>query len=276
MLRPWLNLYDPVIARMFFSKFRRRESQAAHDLSATPRVPNGVRAFAVGDVHGRLDLLDELLDMIRAEIVARPKARNHLVMLGDLIDRGPQSRGVIDRLRGFADRDVELHILSGNHEEVLLRLLEGESELIPSWLKFGGAETLQSYGIDPQAVRAVSDEAGMVLIRAAIPPEHQAFLRSLSDTIRIGDYLFVHAGIRPRVGLAEQRQSDLRWIREPFLGDDTDHGFIVVHGHTITEDAVERSNRIGIDTGAYATGRLTALGLEGDKRWLIEAAGSPG
>ena len=267
---------DPVIARMLFSKFRRRESQAGHGSSATPRVPDGVRAYAVGDVHGRLDLLDELLDMIRAEIVASPNARNHIVMLGDLIDRGPESRGVIERLRDFAALDVELHILSGNHEEVLLRLLEGESELIPSWLKFGGAETLKSYGVDPQAVRAVSDEAGMRLIRAAIPPEHQAFLRSLSDTIRIGDYLFVHAGIRPRVELAEQRQSDLRWIREPFLGDDTDHGFIVVHGHTITDDVVERPNRIGLDTGAYATGRLTALGLEGDKRWLIEAAGRPG
>ena len=267
---------DPVIARMFFSKFRRREGQAGHGSSATPRVPAGVRAYAVGDVHGRLDLLDELLAKIRAEIAARPNANNHIVMLGDLIDRGPQSRGVIDRLRGFADSDVELHILSGNHEEVLLRLLEGESELIPSWLKYGGAETLQSYGIEPQAIRAVSDEAGMQLIRTAIPSEHQAFLSSLSDTIRIGDYVFVHAGIRPQVELAEQRQSDLRWIREPFLGDDTDHGFIVVHGHTITDEVVERPNRIGIDTGAYATGRLTALGLEGDKRWLIEAAEASG
>jgi serine/threonine protein phosphatase 1 len=261
---------------MFFSKFRRREGQTRHGSSATPRVPAGVRAYAVGDVHGRLDLLDALLTKIRAEIVANPMAKNHLVMLGDLIDRGPQSCGVIDRLCGFADRDVELHVLSGNHEEVLLRLLEGESELIPSWLKYGGADTLQSYGIEAQAVQAVSEDAGMRLIRAAIPSEHQAFLRSLSDTIRIGDYLFVHAGIRPRVDLAEQRQSDLRWIREPFLGDQTDHGFIVVHGHTISEDAVERPNRIGIDTGAYATGRLTALGLEGAKRWLIEAAGAPG
>ena len=275
MLKLWLKLNDTVIARMFFSKFRQHEGQVGHGLSATPRVPDGVRAYAVGDVHGRLDLLDELLAKIRAEIVARPKARNHIVMLGDLIDRGPQSRGVIDRLRDFADRDIELHILSGNHEEVLLRLLEGESELIPSWLKFGGAETLQSYGIELQAVRAVNDQEAMRLIRAAIPPEHQAFLRSLSDTIRIGDYVFVHAGIRPRVDLAEQRQSDLRWIREPFLGDDTDHGFIVVHGHTITDEVVERPNRIGIDTGAYATGRLTALGLESDQRWLIEAAGAP-
>lgn len=261
---------------MFFSKFRRREDQPGYGSSTTPRVPAGVLAYAIGDVHGRLDLLDELLAKIRTEIVARPEARNHIVMLGDLIDRGPQSRGVIDRLRGFADRDIELHILSGNHEEVLLRLLEGEYELIPSWLKYGGAQTLQSYGVDVPALRGVSDEAALQLIRRAVPPEHKSFLESLSDTIRIGDYLFVHAGIRPRVDLSEQCQSDLRWIREPFLGDDTDHGFVVVHGHTITGEVVERPNRIGIDTGAYTTGRLTALGLEGEKRWVIEAAGTPG
>ena len=244
--------------------------------AALPKVPADLRVYAIGDVHGRDDLLAALLALIRSDIDAKPKAKNHIVMLGDLIDRGPASRGVIERLRRFAEKDVELHVLSGNHEEVLLRLLEGQSELIVSWLRYGGAETLESYGVDPGDVRRVEPETGLRLIRTAIPADHQSFFRALADTVKIGDYLFVHAGIRPRVDLAAQNQSDLRWIREPFLSDNSDHGFVVIHGHTVTDEVVDRPNRIGIDTGAYASGRLTAIGLEGDQRWLIEATGEPG
>lgn len=260
---------------MFFSKFLQRERSAQRGSSAAPSIPAGLRAYAVGDVHGRDDLLEQMLKLIRSDIAARPKAQNHIVLLGDLIDRGPDSRGVIERLRRLAKTDFELHVLSGNHEEVLLRVLEGESELIVNWLRFGGAETLQSYGLDPNDVRRVDPEVGVCLIRSAISADHQAFFRSLVDTVRIGDYLFVHAGVQPGVKLAAQRQSDLRWIREPFLSNEGDHGFVVVHGHTVTDEVISRPNRIGIDTGAYATGRLTALGLEADRRWLFEAAGAP-
>jgi serine/threonine protein phosphatase 1 len=261
---------------MFISKFRRREIKKERQSISRPRVPDGVRAYAIGDVHGRDDLLEDVLGSIRKEVAGLPKARNHIVMLGDLIDRGPDSRGVIERLRRFSDPDVELHIIMGNHEEVLMRVLEGQGELITSWLRFGGEEALKSYGIHAKDVRRVDADEGARLIKAAIPAEHQAFLRSFVETVRIGDYLFVHAGVRPRVELTSQSQADLRWIREPFLSDDSDHGFIVVHGHTVTDEVLERPNRIGIDTGAYVTGRLTCLGLEADRRWFLEATGSRG
>lgn len=261
---------------MFFSKLRRREGRSEKRPVATPRIPHGVRAYAIGDVHGRDDLLCDLLAKIRLDIAHRPFAKNHIVMLGDLIDRGPDSRGVIERLRRFAEHGCELHIVAGNHEEVLLRLLEGEYGILSSWLKFGGSETLESYGVNSGELSVADEVHGLRLIQSVIPANHQAFFRSLDDTIRIGDYLFVHAGIRPRVGLVEQVQSDLRWIRKPFLDDDSDHGFVVIHGHTISDEVVERPNRIGIDTGAYATGRLTALALEGETRWFLEAKGLPG
>ena len=261
---------------MFLSKLRRRQSSLQHRAVAKPRVPDGVRAYAIGDVHGRDDLLEDLLSKIRLDIAHRPFAKNHIVMLGDLIDRGPDSSRVIERLRRFAEHGCELHIVAGNHEEVLLRLLEGEYGILSSWLKFGGSETLESYGVDPGEIVNTDEVQGLRLIRSAIPANHQAFLLSLDDTVRIGDYLFVHAGIRPRVDVVEQAQSDLRWIRGPFLNDNSDHGFLVIHGHTISEEVVERPNRIGIDTGAYATGRLTALALEGEERWFIESTGLPG
>jgi len=261
---------------MILSKLRRRESSAERQQASIPRLPGGVRAYAIGDVHGRDDLLADMLGRIEDDIGARPPARNHIVLLGDLIDRGPDSRGVVERLRRFASDSCELHVLTGNHEEVLLRILEGEYGILPSWLRFGGTETLASYGVDVRQVRDVGEVKALGVIKSAIPTSHQTFLQSLHDTIRIGDYLFVHAGIRPRIGLVEQVQSDLRWIREPFLSDASNHGFLVVHGHTISEDVVERHNRVGIDTGAYATGRLTALALEGEERWFLEAVGAPG
>ena len=260
------------------AKMLRARQSAASAAPAAPqarRLPRHVRAYAIGDVHGRLDLLDQMLGAIRQDIAARKKAQNHIVMLGDLIDRGPQSREVVERLMTFKALDIELHLLSGNHEEVLIRLLDGDASLIPDWLRFGGAETLASYGVDVQGLRDCAPRDARRRIRAAIPADHLAFLRSFADTVRIGDYLFVHAGIRPKVELADQSQVDFRWIREPFLSDETEHGFVVVHGHTITDQIIERPNRIGIDTGAYATGRLTALGLEDDSRWVVEAIEAP-
>jgi serine/threonine protein phosphatase 1 len=160
--------------------------------------------------------------------------------------------------------------LSGNHEEVLLRLLRGESQFLRDWLNFGGAECAQSYGINPASLRRMDLNKAVATLRQKIPDAHQQFLQSFVDTFRIGSYLFVHAGLRPGVPLAEQTQSDLRWIREPFLENDHDHGFIVVHGHTIAEEIDVRQNRIGLDTGAYRSGVLTAIGLEGRERWFLQ------
>ena len=244
--------------------------------SKAPRGPKGQRAYVVGDVHGRLDLLDRLLDEIHRDLARQPVARVLLVFLGDLIDRGPNSAQVLERLRTYRRDGVRPLFLLGNHEEVMLRILEGEAEHVASWLRFGGAECLKSYGADPRPIAAASDEVALATIRAAIPANHVEFLKTFIDSCQFGDYLFVHAGIRPGVALDRQRQSDLRWIRAPFLVDETDHGFVVVHGHTITASIDERPNRIGIDTGAYRTGVLTALAIDGARRWYLDTATTVG
>lgn len=232
--------------------------------------PRGHRAYAVGDIHGRIDLLDELIAKIHADMEQRTPARTLLVFVGDLIDRGPSSAEVVERLRTYRREGVRTIFLLGNHEEVLLRILDGDGSLIPSWLSFGGTQCLGSYGLDPLQLTGLADDGIIGKVREAVPPEHVEFLKGFVDTCRFGDYLFVHAGIRPGVALHEQRQSDLRWIRDPFLLDDTAHGFIVVHGHTISTEVEERPNRIGIDTGAFATGILTALAIEETERWYLD------
>jgi serine/threonine protein phosphatase 1 len=237
-----------------------------------PATPGGYRAYAVGDIHGRLDLLERLLESIEADLSGRPSKKNLLVFLGDLIDRGPDSKGVIERLRSFRHDRLRPVFLAGNHEEILLRILAGETGLLQNWLRFGGAECLASYGVTPADLGSDESES-LAAIRSAVPQEHAGFLASFSDTLTFGDYLFVHAGVRPGVDLRHQSQSDLRWIRSPFLEDETDHGAVVVHGHTISGEVEHRPNRIGIDTGAYRTGVLTALGLEGTSKWTLNTAG---
>lgn len=231
-------------------------------------VPAGVRAYAVGDVHGCKAQLDRLLARIAKDSEDGP-SESHLIFVGDLVDRGPDSAGVIDRLMR---RDLPCrnhHFLMGNHEEAMIDAWDGDTEALQGWLTYGGRETLESYGID----RAQTYRIGAEIIErmhAAVPSAQIAFLRSFQDQLRIGDYLFVHAGVRPGVPLAEQDRYDLRWIREPFLGDEeTDHGVVVIHGHTISEQPEVRNNRIGIDTGCYASGRLTALVLEGTERRFL-------
>ena len=235
-----------------------------------PAGAPGYRAYVVGDIHGRLDLLEQLLAKIHSELQRRPIAKVLLVFVGDLIDRGPSSAHVVERLRTYRREGIQTVFLLGNHEEVLLRILGGEAQLIAKWRWFGGAECLQSYGVDPGQLADLTDEEALVLVRGAIPAQQVKFLESFVDSCRFGDYLFVHAGIRPGVELEQQSQDDLRWIREPFLRDDSDHGLVVVHGHTISAEVDERANRIGIDTGAYRTGVLTALVIEGSDRWLID------
>lgn len=238
-----------------------------------PAGPPNYRAYVVGDIHGRLDLLEELLAKIHADLQPDPPSNTLLVFVGDLIDRGPSSAHVLERLRTYRRDGVQPIFILGNHEEVLLRILAGDAELIGKWRWFGGAECLRSYGVDPDAIGRLSDDEALAAVRDAIPRNHVEFLESFVDSCRFGDYLFVHAGVRPGIPLNQQSQADLRWIREPFLIDESDHGFIVVHGHTISSVVDERSNRIGIDTGAYRSGVLTALAIEDDRRWLLQTDG---
>lgn len=237
-------------------------------------VPPGQRVYAIGDVHGRLDLLDALLARIDAEEAGAGPVRSTIIFLGDLIDRGPNSAGVVARALALEESGRAVRFIMGNHEEVFLAALEGREGAMRLFTRIGGEQTLGSYGIDEDAFLAASYDELVEQAQARVPAAHRAFLESFEDQIEVGDYLFVHAGIRPGVPLAEQAASDLRWIRDDFLNHAGEHGRIVVHGHTITEAVEERSNRIGIDTGAFASGRLTALGLEGSRRWFLTSLAS--
>lgn len=227
----------------------------------------------MGDIHGRIDLLDQMLALIEADCASRSPKETYIVFLGDLIDRGPDSAAVVERLRTYAPEFAKPIFIAGNHEEVYLRILGGEIEILPDWLQFGGGECIQSYGLDPAALGRMEPGSALEKLKAAVPQAHIDFVESFCDTFRFGDYLFVHAGIRPGIDLVEQDPFDLRWIREPFLSGKEEHGLLVVHGHTIVAAVDERPNRIGIDTGAYRSGVLTVLAVEdGERRYLATAA----
>jgi serine/threonine protein phosphatase 1 len=231
-------------------------------------VPRGRRVYAIGDIHGRLDLVDALLDMIDADDAGRGPAESELIFLGDLIDRGPDSSGVVERLMALRGRRP-VRYLKGNHEEVFLRAMAGDLAALRFLIRIGGRETLLSYGISEGEYRDLDFAELMALARRKVPSAHLEFLAAFEKWIDVGDYLFVHAGLRPGVAVEDQKSSDLCWIREDFLDHRDSFGKMVIHGHSITEDIDERSNRIGIDTGAFASGRLTAIGLEGDERWYL-------
>lgn len=232
-------------------------------------VPDGRRIYAVGDIHGRLDLLNRLLATIADDDRNRDGAETEIIFLGDLIDRGPESRGVVDRLLALSRSGQRLRFLIGNHEEVLLRAIGGDARALRFLVRIGGRETLFSYGIDEEEYRRLDYDELAALVKERVPREHAEFMASFEKWIEIGDYLFVHAGLRPGVALADQSTSDLCWIRDDFLSHRDSFGKMVVHGHSITEEIDERPNRIGIDTGAFASGRLTAIGLERDQRWYL-------
>lgn len=232
-------------------------------------VPAGQRVYAVGDIHGRIDLFDELLDRIAADDRARGPAQTVLILLGDLVDRGPDSRAVVERAMALRGGGMALRWLKGNHEEVFLDALAGDPRVVKYFIGIGGDATIQSYGITGDDYRNATFAELAERLPAQVPAAHRDFLASGEDMIRIGDYVFVHAGVKPHVALDEQSPADMRWIRGPFLDSDEDHGALVIHGHSISDAVEERFNRIGIDTGAYASGRLTAIGLEGDARWYL-------
>ena len=239
-----------------------------------PAVPAGTRIYAIGDIHGRRDLFEDLVALIEADDAARGAAQTTIVLLGDLIDRGPDSAGVLDAVIALKARKT-LRVIAGNHEEMLLAGFE-RREVLRAFITYGGRETLLSYGLDRETFNEATLGELQAMLPALVPKRHLAFIREMENHVRCGDYLFVHAGIRPGVGLELQRLSDLRWIRSEFLEDKRDHGVIVIHGHTIADAVDERSNRIGIDTGAYASGVLTAIGLEGTERWFLSTRGDDG
>jgi serine/threonine protein phosphatase 1 len=229
-------------------------------------VPEGRRIYAVGDIHGRADLLETLLHTIRQDAFREPSnGRPILIFLGDYIDRGFQSKDVIDLLLGDLVSPFETHFLKGNHEAAMLQFLD-EPAMGPRWAEFGGAETLVSYGVRPPRSRTSLDEwaAASEQLNNILPAAHLDFLMNLKVNVRIGDYMFVHAGVRPGVDLSRQSEQDMLWIREEFLNDRRPLGAVVVHGHTPATRPHRDSRRVGIDTGAYLSGRLTAARFEHD------------
>jgi serine/threonine protein phosphatase 1 len=231
-------------------------------------VPDGVRLYAVGDIHGRADLLDDLHGQIAGDAERAPGRRRVVVYLGDYVDRGPDSQGVVEGLIERPLPGFECVQLKGNHEAFLLAFID-DAEAGDAWMMNGGESTLASYGVDTVGYGDDALERARLAFIRALPSSHLDFFRGLALTFDAGDYLFVHAGIRPGVGLRRQKDVDLMWIRDDFLESDADFGHVVVHGHSIRPEPDIRPNRIGIDTGAHSSGRLTCLVLEaGTRRFL--------
>ena len=231
------------------------------DKKTQPFVPDGVRVYAIGDIHGCLHELEALLAKI-VEDAASFEGERSIVFLGDYVDRGPDSKGVLDLLLAPAE-GFNCHYILGNHDQTLLDFLD-DPLVFRGWRDFGGRETLMSYGVTPPRF----DNEGAYAqardsLRSVIPQSHLDLLCSLQYSVTIGSYYFVHAGVRPGVALDRQAPEDQLWIRDEFLVSNVDYGAIVVHGHTPMEEPVKQSNRIGVDTGVYATGKLTAAILEG-------------
>ncbi|MBI1393620.1 MAG: serine/threonine protein phosphatase [Alphaproteobacteria bacterium] len=236
-----------------------------------PVGPPDVRLYAIGDVHGRADLLDDLIRRIDEDPAEKPK---RLIFLGDYVDRGSSSAAVIDRLLAISTAGRDAVFLKGNHEAAMLDFLDAPMENF-AWLDWGGEATLESYGVDLDPRRTAADMGAE--LRGKVPAAHLTFLRNLAITHEEGDYFFVHAGVRPGTPLNEQTEEDLLWIREEFHAAAADQrpDKTVVHGHHPTRRPVDNGWRIGVDTGAVWTGILTAVVIDGPDRRFIATAGKP-
>ena len=236
-----------------------------------PSLPAELRIYAIGDIHGRLDLLNELLARISSDIALRPTARPLYVFLGDYIDRGSASRETIDRLIEHGNTHESV-FLKGNHELIAIKCLSDRG-LFDQWLRFGGLETLVSYGVPAETLANGKQIAELQsAFHGALPQAHFRFFRDLKNSFECGDFFFAHAGVKPNVELSRQKENDLLWIRGEFLTSTDDFGKIIVHGHTPTHEIEVASNRINIDTGAFATGRLSCLVLEGEELSVIDTS----
>ncbi|MHA1536701.1 MAG: metallophosphoesterase family protein [Alphaproteobacteria bacterium] len=253
-----------MLSKLF--SFSRREKTAA-------KVPSGSRVYAVGDIHGRADLLEILHALVLEDARKHPAGRRVIVYLGDYVDRGLHTREVIDMLLAPPLDGFERVCLKGNHEAMMLDFL-GDAAAGPGWMELGGKATLLSYGVGVEGgfTAAKGMKQAQSQLREKLPQAHLALLDALPLTHVEGDYLFVHAGVRPGLAIEKQVEQDLIWIREPFLSSTADHGKIVVHGHTIAGSRPSVSQRrIGIDTAAYATGVLSCLVLSGEERGFVVA-----
>jgi serine/threonine protein phosphatase 1 len=257
--------HNPTMLSNLAKKFRKPPKP-----HVTPFVPNNQRIYAVGDIHGRADLLEQLHEKITAD-ASDFNGKKTVVYLGDYIDRGEQSRQVIDILLTRPIKDFEPVYLRGNHEKSLLDFIEYPA-VAAAWLSYGGREALNSYGI-PLAHIPGRQQIGEIAQRLddTLPDDHRNFLTiSCVDSWQCGSYYFVHAGIRPGIDLEKQSQEDKLWIRDDFLNSTINHGAIIVHGHSITPAPEILPNRIGVDTGAFRTGVLTALVLEGNEQRFLQ------
>jgi serine/threonine protein phosphatase 1 len=235
-----------------------------------PSVPRGKRVYAIGDIHGQRDLLARLMSMIRRDNEERRVAETYLIFIGDLIDRGANSAEVIRVLMDASESRKAIPLL-GNHESTLLAVYDGDHEAASAWFRyFGGAATLLSFGVNLNTIDPDDPAAIIAAVQYALPVDVITWLKGLPLYYTIGDYYFVHAGVAPGVSLSKQTGEDQLWIRDEFLSSDEDHGAVIVHGHTIeAQGPAIRPNRIGLDTGAYETGRLSAIGIEGTELWPI-------
>lgn len=237
---------------------------ASHRKRTRPSLPQGVRIYAVGDVHGRADLLEQVFNQIDAHVAVHPVGRPIALFVGDYVDRGPQSRRVLDQLL-VRRQSHETVLLKGNHETLMLEFLSNPATL-QSWSQLGGLETLMSYGLTPSLkADAAAQKDLAAALQLALPQSHLLLLSDLPSSFSCGDFFFVHAGVKPRIPLDQQRDEDLLWIRDEFLLCEEEFGKIVVHGHTPVPEVDVRANRINIDTGAYATGRLTCLVMQDEQ-----------
>ncbi len=250
--------------------FWKRNSKPVFVAGNSFAVPQGRRVYAIGDIHGRDDLFAELIEMIRSDNAAREPAQVTLILLGDLVDRGPKSAEVIERAIRLREEFADTRLLIGNHEECFLAALTGDVRRLRYFMRIGGEATVRSYWVGETSLETATFEEVAEQLSVMVPETHVEFLGQGEDAIEIGDYVFVHAGIRPGVALEKQALADLRWIRDDFLYDERDHGVMIVHGHTIRDDVDEWPNRIGIDTGAYKSGILTAIVIEGDERRYLK------
>jgi serine/threonine protein phosphatase 1 len=236
--------------------------------SKRPILPEGIRIYAIGDIHGRVDLLEELLARIEADSADFARNRMLLIFIGDYIDRGPASRQVVECLIERS-KTQQMLFLRGNHETYITEFLH-DPAVLSEWRQFGGLETLVSYGLKPSLTPPPAEELKLATALAnALPASHGKFFRNLATSFTLGDFFFVHAGVRPRVPLDQQHEDDLLWIRDEFLLYEEDFGKLIIHGHTPVSEPDIRPNRINIDTGAYATGRLTGIVIEGDQIAVI-------
>lgn len=260
---------------MFGKLFQRRPAVTPGPSAETP---SGTVIWAVGDIHGRLDLLNPLLDGVLSDLRTTTAERRIIVFLGDYIDRGPDSAGVIERLCDLKDEaGIECRFIRGNHEDRMEAFLSDPS-LGPGWCDYGGREALKSYGISAPMLRGQDEGWAEVsaALGGALSARHRAFLADQESAVALGDYFFTHAGARPGVPLSAQSTDDLMWIRQAFLDSRDSFDRVVVHGHTPADAVHADHRRIGIDTGAYATGVLTALRLEGADRAVLQTSLSRG